>query len=84
MNSSSRLERRRRRSSACDDDDDDDDDDFFDVNIFLVWSSFSMNANKERRHCYSFLLENLIKLLKKNERICHALCFPRHRGNIVY
>jgi hypothetical protein len=81
MNSSSRLDRRRRRrSSACDDDDDDDD--FFDVNIFLVF--LLINECKERRHCYSFLLENLIKLLKKNERICHALCFPRHRGNIFY
>jgi hypothetical protein len=46
MNSSSRLDRRRRRRSSACDDDDDDDDDFFDVNIFLVWSSFSMNANK--------------------------------------
>jgi hypothetical protein len=81
MNSSSRLDRRRRRRSSACDDDDDDDDDFFDVNIFLV---FLLNECKERRNCYSFLLENLIKLLKKNERICHALCFPRHRGNIFY
>jgi hypothetical protein len=82
MNSSSRLDRRRRRRSSACDDDDDDDDDFFDVNIFLVF--LLINECKERRHCYSFLLENLIKLLKKNERICHALCFPRHRGNIFY
>ena len=66
MNSSSRLERRRRRSSACDDDDDDDDDDdFFDVNIFLVFLFLLINECKERRHCYSFLLENLITSTKK-------------------
>ena len=83
MNSSSRLDRRRRRrGSACDDDDDDDD--FFYVKYLLGLPSNSlMNAKKDVIGIL-FYWKTSSQLLKKNERICHALCFPRHRGNIFY